>query len=57
MKIEASEKARTWSAKMRENVAERFSRELRVDRIWEGISQIQRVIIADSLLKRGLDAM
>jgi acyl-CoA dehydrogenase len=38
---------------MRENVAERFFRELRVDRIWEGTSEIQRVIIADQLLKRG----
>jgi alkylation response protein AidB-like acyl-CoA dehydrogenase len=38
---------------MRENVAERFYRELRVDRIWEGTSEIQRVIIADQLLKRG----
>ena len=42
---------------MRENVAERFFRELRVDRIWEGTSEIQRLIIARSLLKRGLDAM
>ena len=31
---------------MRENVAERFFRELRVERIWEGASEIQRVIIA-----------
>jgi alkylation response protein AidB-like acyl-CoA dehydrogenase len=38
---------------MRENVAERFYRELRVDRIWEGTSEIQRVIIADQLGKRG----
>ena len=42
---------------MRENVAERFFRELRVDRIWEGTSEIQRMIIARSLLKRGLDEM
>ena len=42
---------------MRENVAERFYRELRVDRIWEGTSEIQRLIIARSLLKRGLDDM
>jgi alkylation response protein AidB-like acyl-CoA dehydrogenase len=42
---------------MRENVAERFSRELRVDRIWEGTSEIQRVIIADQLAKRGVDAL
>jgi alkylation response protein AidB-like acyl-CoA dehydrogenase len=38
---------------MRENVAERFFRELRVERIWEGTSEIQRVIIADQLFKRG----
>jgi alkylation response protein AidB-like acyl-CoA dehydrogenase len=38
---------------MRENVAERFFRELRVDRIWEGTSEIQRVIIANCLYKRG----
>jgi acyl-CoA dehydrogenase len=38
---------------MRENVAERFFRELRVDRIWEGTSEIQRAIIADQLAKRG----
>ena len=42
---------------MRENVAERFFRELRVDRIWEGTSEIQRFIIARSLLKRGLDGI
>ena len=41
---------------MRENVAERFLREVRVDRIWEGTSEIQRLIIARSLLKRGLEA-
>ena len=40
---------------MRENVAERFFRELRVDRIWEGTSEIQRLIIAAQLLKRGSD--
>jgi alkylation response protein AidB-like acyl-CoA dehydrogenase len=38
---------------MRENVAERFFRELRVDRIWEGTSEIQRTIVADQLAKRG----
>jgi alkylation response protein AidB-like acyl-CoA dehydrogenase len=38
---------------MRENVAERFTRELRVDRIWEGTSEIQRNIVADQLAKRG----
>ena len=39
---------------MRENVAERFYRDLRVDRIWEGTSEIQRTIVADQLAKRGL---
>ncbi|MCA1736169.1 MAG: acyl-CoA dehydrogenase, partial [Actinobacteria bacterium] len=38
---------------MRENVAERFWRELRVDRIWEGASEVQRAIIAAQLRKRG----
>ena len=42
---------------MRENCAERFSREIRVDRIWEGASEIQRLIIARALAKRGLDGM
>ena len=42
---------------MRENVAERFFRELRVERIWEGTSEIQRVIVATQLVKRGLDAL
>jgi acyl-CoA dehydrogenase len=39
---------------MRENVAERFYRELRVERIWEGTSEIQRNIVADQLAKRGV---
>jgi len=38
---------------MTENVASRYFRELRVDRIWEGTSEIQRVIIARGLIKRG----
>jgi acyl-CoA dehydrogenase len=42
---------------MRENVAERFYRELRVDRIWEGTSEIQRNIVADQLAKRGVRAL
>ena len=42
---------------MRENCAERFTRELRVDRIWEGASEVQRLIIARALAKRGLDEM
>ncbi len=42
---------------MRENVAERFFRELRVERIWEGTSEIQRAIIAAQLAKRGARAL
>jgi acyl-CoA dehydrogenase len=38
---------------MRENVAERFYRELRVERIWEGTSEVQRDIIARQMVKRG----
>ncbi|MBV9093714.1 MAG: acyl-CoA dehydrogenase family protein [Streptosporangiaceae bacterium] len=38
---------------MRENVAERFYRELRVERIWEGTSEIQRMIIARQMIRRG----
>ena len=42
---------------MRENVAERFYRELRVERIWEGTSEIQRMIIAAQMTKRGPGAL
>jgi acyl-CoA dehydrogenase len=42
---------------MRENVAERFFRELRVERIWEGTSEVQRSIIADQMIKRGPRAL
>ena len=42
---------------MRENVAERYYRELRADRIWEGTSEIHKIIIANSLYKRGLQSL
>jgi acyl-CoA dehydrogenase len=41
---------------MRSFVAERFNRELRVDRIWEGTSEVQRLIIARALERRGVEA-
>jgi acyl-CoA dehydrogenase len=42
---------------MRENPCERLYRDLRVDRIWEGTSEIQRVIVANEVRKRGLDGV
>jgi acyl-CoA dehydrogenase len=42
---------------MRENVAERFFREVRVERIWEGTSEIQKTVIASQLVKRGRAAL
>ena len=41
---------------MRRTVAERFLRELRVDRIWEGTSEVQRLIITRALERRGVEA-
>lgn len=40
---------------MRENPVERLWRDTRVDRIWEGTSEIQRVITGNQIKKRGLD--
>ncbi|MFI1368686.1 acyl-CoA dehydrogenase family protein [Streptomyces griseochromogenes] len=37
----------------RSYAVERLYRELRVDRIWEGTSEIQRLIIANELIRRG----
>jgi alkylation response protein AidB-like acyl-CoA dehydrogenase len=42
---------------MRENVAERMYREVRVERIWEGASELQRLIVARQLTKRGPGAL
>jgi len=38
---------------MRENPVERLNRDVRVERIWEGTSEIQRVIIGGQIKKRG----
>jgi acyl-CoA dehydrogenase len=42
---------------MRDYAVERLYREIRVDRIWEGTSEMQRVIIANHVAKRGLDGL
>ncbi len=39
---------------MREQPVERLYRDIRVDRIWEGTSEIQRMVIANDIHKRGL---
>ncbi|MBV9751354.1 MAG: acyl-CoA dehydrogenase, partial [Hyphomicrobiales bacterium] len=41
---------------MRENPVERLNRDVRVDRIWEGTSEIQRVIIGGQIDRRGTAA-
>ena len=40
---------------MTENPVARFYREVRVDRIWEGTSEIQRLIVSRGLAKRGVE--
>lgn len=40
---------------MREQPVERLWRDTRVDRIWEGTSEIQRVIIGGQIKKRGME--
>jgi butyryl-CoA dehydrogenase len=42
---------------MRDFAVERLYRELRVDRVWEGTSEIQRLIIGNEIAKRGVDAL
>jgi acyl-CoA dehydrogenase len=42
---------------MRDYAVERLYRELRVDRVWEGTSEIQRLIIGNEIAKRGVDAL
>jgi acyl-CoA dehydrogenase len=42
---------------MRENPCERLYRDIRVDRIWEGTSEIQRLVIGNEVAKRGLDGV
>jgi acyl-CoA dehydrogenase len=42
---------------MREHPVERLYRDIRVDRIWEGTSEIQRMIIANEVAKRGLESL
>ena len=39
---------------MRENPVERLYRDIRVERIWEGTSEIQRAVVGGQIKKRGL---
>ena len=41
----------------RDFAVERLYRDVRVDRIWEGTTEMQRLIIANHLAKRGLDGL
>jgi alkylation response protein AidB-like acyl-CoA dehydrogenase len=40
---------------MRENPVERLYRDIRVDRIWEGTSEIQRSVVGHQIEKRGME--
>jgi butyryl-CoA dehydrogenase len=42
---------------LRDYPVERLYRELRVDRIWEGTSEVQRLAIANELVKRGTQGL
>ncbi len=42
---------------MREYPVERLYRDIRVDRIWEGTSEIQRLIVSNEISKRGIQGL